>query len=105
MRPPRLGGLFHIRPDVAQSRKFCTASCAARRSEHFLKMKTGQAAARLLGGHVLGNFGSYNPKFAVSIESIGRFLNLSCAYNHLCESERTSFCLRTIEHALCNTQA
>src|SRR5882672_6711064 len=68
-------------------------------------MKTGQAAARMLGGHFLGNFRSYWPKSALSIESISSFLNLSCAYNHLSESERTSFCLRTIEHAVRNAEA
>ena len=76
---------------------------AAKRSERFLKMKTGQAAAGLLGGHFLGNFRSYWPKSALSIESIGGFLNLSRAYNHPCESERTRFCLRTFEHALRDT--
>src|SRR5216683_3062377 len=66
----------------------------------FLEMKTGQATARLLGRHCLGNLRSDLDKSILSIKPFSCFLNLRCADNHLRESERTRFRLRAIEHAL-----
>jgi hypothetical protein len=68
-------------------------------------MKTGQAAARLLGGHFLGDFRPDLPKSALSIKPVGCFLNPCRAHDHLCKSERTGFRLRTNEHALRNAEA
>jgi hypothetical protein len=75
------------------------------RSERFLKMKTGQAAAGLLGVHGLGDFGSDVSKPAFSIKADSRFLNLRGAQNHPGKSERTRFRLRMIEHALRDASA
>src|SRR5260370_4606466 len=69
-------------------------------SEHFLQIKTGQAAPRLLSGHCLRNFGSDLLKSTLSIKPISCFLNLGSAHNHLCEPERTRFCLCTVKHTL-----
>ena len=63
-------------------------------------MKTGQAAAGLLGVHRLGDFGSDVLKSALSVKADSRFLNLGRAQDHSGKSERTRFCLRMIEHAL-----
>ena len=68
-------------------------------------MKTGQTATRLLRCHYLRNFRADLLKTTLSIKPIGGFLNLGSAHNHLCEAERARFCLCTIKHALCNTQA
>jgi hypothetical protein len=67
-------------------------------------MKARQTTARLLGGHLVGNFRAHLLKSAPSIKPISCLLNLSSAHNHLCESERPRFGLCTIEHALRNAQ-
>src|SRR4051794_5641112 len=67
-------------------------------------METGQAAARLLGGHCLRDFRSDLPKSALSIKPVGGFLNPGGADDHPCEAERARFRLRAIEHALCDAQ-
>src|SRR4051812_39326841 len=67
-------------------------------------MKTGQAAAGLLGGHGLRNFGSDLLKSALSIKPVSGFLNPGRAHDHLREPERTRFRLGTTKHALRDAQ-
>src|ERR1700730_727835 len=89
-------------PDVGGIRcgflhcKRCAPDSTLTRSEYFFKMKARQTTARLLGGHFLGNFRANRLKSALSIKPISSFLNLSCAHNHLCESEGPRFGLCTI---------
>jgi hypothetical protein len=78
----------------------CAPDRICRGQEHFLKMKTRQAATRLLGGHYLRNFRSDLLKTTFSIKPVSGFLNLGSAHNHL--AERARFCLCTIKHALCD---
>jgi hypothetical protein len=65
-------------------------------------MKPDQPAARLLGGHLAGNLGPNQPKTALSIEPVRRFLDLGRGQDHLCKPPATRFFHREAEHALRN---
>src|SRR5215467_8566563 len=107
---PTHGGSWHNPAPIAKQHvvRMMALFCALANVVYpqlLLEVESRQSAARLLGGHGLGNLHSYLAKPAAAVEAVRRSLNLGGAYEHLAEAERACQLFRAFEHAFGNTCA